>query len=306
MSDIMQALVRMLTREMNGGNDRGGDILERAIGAKKLGSGNSGKLSTSNTTTQANPNFPTVGGILAPIIGLNGEINQNFSVYDTIQSNTLSAIPFVIEKLPPDVYTVHLSTQGQPPYNGGVHGVILDAEATIVFSVDGRQATRRVSINQGVRICGQADSINVSVQDRTQLASDNAINTVQYQIIIGVSRGVRPDQQQPPTLAPVDANGYALNAAALLIAPAGDVVIPVPQDVGVISTNTLVWDVAGPGGAITEGEVSVTYLNNADAICTFDPRVAPWIPIRPGTNAVRLNNNWSANVQFSLMFGIDG
>ena len=64
------------------GGDRGGDILERAVGKKKLGSGNAGKLSTSNTTTQTNPLFPNFGP--GPIMGPNGQINPAFSAYNNI------------------------------------------------------------------------------------------------------------------------------------------------------------------------------------------------------------------------------
>lgn len=304
--NIQEALARVIAREMNGnGGDRGGDILERAVGKKKLGSGNAGKLSTSNTTTQTNPLFPNFGP--GPIMGPNGQINPAFSAYDTLQSNSQSAIPFQIQDLPPDVYTVQFSTQGQPPYNGAATGVVLSTEADVTFSVDGRQSRRKVSVNQGTRICGQADSITVSIRDNSNLAqAGRAYATVQYTVSLAISRGVRPDQAQPPTLAPVDANGIVLQPAVMQLAPGVSLAIPVPQDVGVIATQATVWDITGPGGAITEGEVSVQYFNNGTLLCAFDPRCTPWVPIRPGTNMVQLANNWTDTVQFSLLFGIDG
>jgi hypothetical protein len=301
--DIMQALVRMLTREMNGGDGRGGDILERAVGKKKLGSGNASPIGTSNTTAGANPLFPNFAP--APM-DANGVINPAFSPYNTVASNSREATPFQIRDLPPDVYTVHLSTIGQPAFVDNAHGIVLSTVATVIFSVDGRQATRKVNINQGIRICGQADSISITISDNTNLVTTEPYTTVKYEVVIGVSRGVRPDQQQPPTLYPYDANGFALQPGVMQLAPAGVLKLAVPQDIGIISTNTLVWDVTGPGGAIPEGKVSVTYANNGQLIAVFDPRVAPWIPIRPGTNEVILTNNFTDTVQFSLVYGIDG
>lgn len=291
MRDILEALSRLVQREMSG--DRGGDVMERAVALRKLGSGNTGNLTTSNTLTVANPLFPSAGG----------------NPHGVLVGAPTGNVPFQIERLPPDVYTVQLSPLGLPRFQVGTNPLVLSTEATIVFSVDGRQSRRKVSVNQGVRVSGQADSIAISVRDNSSLIAD-APNTVSYGIVIAVSRGERPAQQQPPTLIPVDALGFALTPFDMLLGPAASFSIPIDTAAGIISTNTtaIAVGIGGVlGGAITEGDVSVTYANNGVLLRAFDPRVAPWMPIVPGTNQVILANNTSAQtVQFSLVFGIDG
>jgi hypothetical protein len=283
-SSIIDALAHLVERELRSRVERGlrGDIMERSIASKPLG-----------------------GGIVAPLTTSSTVVGNNFFGQPSLFSNPFARTPFQIESLPADVYTVHLSLLGLPdPYVD--NGIALSTEAEVVFSVGGHQSLRRVSVNQGVRICGQADAVSVRVRDNSVPAISGEIPvTFAYNVDIAVSRGVRPDQQQPPTLAPTDNLGFVVTGQAQLLAPAGSLTFNVPQGVGIISTNCTVWT-SPAGGAITEGQVFVEYLSNAAVLRAFDPRVMPWVPIVPGTSKVTINNGTASNVQFSLLYGIDG
>jgi hypothetical protein len=285
---ILEALARLIQREMGGG-DRypEGDILERSVGTIKSGGGLSDKLTNSNST--ANSQFAAAG---LPVISPGPE----------------RRVSFQIDRLKADVYTVELNILN-PPAGSTANPILLGTEADVIFSVDGKQSVRRVSVNQGIRVCGQADAISVKVRDNSVAAVlGRTPLTVEYQVVIVVSRGIRPDLQQPPTLAPVgptDPNGFLLTPAQLTLAPAGSLDINIPVGVGIISTNTTVIDQAF--APIPEAGAAVAYLANLTVLREFDPRVAPWVPIVPGTNQVRIRNNTvGQTIQFSIMYGIDG
>jgi len=281
---IIAALARLVDREMRLGSTLPeGDILERAVTKAKRGSGNSGKLTLSGSTAA----------------------NNFFGVASIFPSPT-GNVSFQIENLPPDVYTIHLAVVN-PPALSTATPFVLSTIADAVFAVDGRQNRRLVSVNQGIRICGQADAISVNIKDNSVPAIAARIPVCfEYQVSIAISRGLRPDLSQPPTLAPFDANGLVFPPFEMDLAAGTSLSIPVPQGVGIISTNTTVWVTPG-GGVIPEGAAEVAYRNNGTILRVFDPRVAPWVPIVPGTNEVFIKNNTGAqDIQFSVLFGIDG
>jgi hypothetical protein len=284
--NVLDALARLVEREQRGrAEDRSGDILERAIYTVKSGGGNTGKL----TNTGGAP-FSAFAAAGLPVI----------------VENPNARVPFQIDKLKPDVYTVELSIQNPPASSPTDPPIILGTEADVHFSVDGKFAVRRVSVNQGIRLCGQADALTIAVKDVSAFITGRQPNAVEYQVVIGVSRGVRPDLSQPPTLNPIDpTTGLVFLPSALTLIAGAFVLIPVPPGVGVISTNTTIWE-SPTGGAIVEGQVSVRYRANGTVLRIFDPRVAPWVPIVAGTNEVFIKNDAASTVQVSTLFGIDG
>jgi hypothetical protein len=295
--DILIALAALIERERHPRTPN--DVLSDNVLRKKLGSGNSWTLTTSNCTTVANPLMPQAGDatVDAAVPYLGALANT--------ASNANNQAPFQIERLPADVYTVHLTPLQLPAPGTLTAPLYLSTEAQIVFSVDGRQNIRRVSVNQGMRISGQADAISVTVRDNSQIAIDGRIpSATQYMVNLSVSRGIRTDLTQPPTLAPADATGFVIVPARMSVAAGGtNFDIPVPQGVGVISANVTAF----AGTAITEGNAQAQWMQDATVLRQWDPRVFPWVPIVPGTNKLRIQNNQDmGTIQFSVLFGIDG
>lgn len=278
-SMILDALARLIDREQRG--DRGGDILERAVGKKKGSGGNAGTISISNAAA-------TVGPLGKAVV-----------------SGPQRTVPIQVQDLLPDVYTVQFTPLGLPPTAAGIAPAMISTVADVVFSVDGRTQFRRINVNQGARICGQADAVSVTVKDNSNPADPGRIPAAfEYQVSIAVSRGVRPDQFQPPTLYPTNADGFVVQPPDLLLAPAASKILVIPQGVGVLAVNVTALDQTF--AAIPEGKATVDYMANGVILRSFDARVAPWIPIVPGANQLRLTNNAANNVQFSALFGIDG
>jgi hypothetical protein len=157
-------------------------------------------------------------------------------------------------------------------------------------------------------VSGQADFINVMVTDNTPAFTINP-PPFQYHISITVAPGLRADTFGPPTLSPYDANGFLITPGFYIVPSGGFQVILIPQNVGVISTQTTVTS-AIAGVTVPEGAAFVEQIANGTLVlATYDPRDAPgWIPLRSGAQAIVLNNQWAAlnSVIFSLVFGIDG
>lgn len=177
----------------------------------------------------------------------------------------------------------------------GFVGKSRNTEATIIFSVEGGQISRRITVGNGATISGPGQAVRVRVIDKTTvtpLGSD-------YGVQIQISPGVRPTTEQPPTLY----GGFFQQGP-------GIVAIPIPQDAGVISVdveaimqNAMGAIVAPPPNVVAKlldsaGVALKIYYIGVDA--TF-------VPVPPNAAFLEIQNFDAANTALaSVIWGIDG
>jgi hypothetical protein len=196
-----------------------------------------------------------------------------------------------------ETYVVQLSLERPNPQSPAV--TVPRAEALISFSVAGNTTTRRISLNSGVSIAGNCESIVVRVIDVSAAAVFPDVIDETYRVRILVSKGSRASIGQPPTLIE-GSNQTSLAAGA-------SVSFVMRQDAGIVSCHVDVASTAG--GTIPDNGVQVEQMTDTAAtfiLKQYDPRADTWVPMAPGCGVIRITNRTAALMRVRLTYGIDG
>jgi hypothetical protein len=184
-------------------------------------------------------------------------------------------------------YTVQFSVKAPP-------SGFFEAVADVIWSVEGVDVRRKISVINGATISGTAQAVKVSVVDATD---PNVFPNEEYEVDIAVTPGVRPAQQQPPRL---------FGGAFSIPAGGPPINVPIPQDAGVISVNISAYRV--PTAPLALGDAMGLMGNNVIPLSGFvvKPEGDGWIPVPPGANILQLINNSAFALGYGVTWGIEG
>ncbi len=170
-------------------------------------------------------------------------------------------------------------------------------EATIQWRVGGNTITRVIMVVDGVSISGLAESVTITVRDRTIRSAPP--QNAPYFVSILVAQGSRPAHSNPPVLQADENSGGPVS-----IAIAGTASFTIPPKSGVKSVRGFVWGLAG-----------VALSNDAVLIRQFAPGASDtiganydegWIPICTDAETIFVDNNSGQIVNVTILYGIDG
>jgi hypothetical protein len=206
----------------------------------------------------------------------------------TGQSNSI--VKLMVERFDrASVYTVQLGLNvldgdGQP----------VQAQAEVVWSINGTPIRRVVSISQGCSITGVTESARVTVYDVTPQVDGSTV--YEYFALINVAPGPRAATTLPPFLRVWPSTQQLLAS--------GTTAVQVPDNAGVIGFRLSVF-AQGNAGAL------VVMTDNLGTV--YDQyNVAPgqnniFVPIAPGATVVTITNNDTANpINISGQWAVDG
>jgi hypothetical protein len=180
--------------------------------------------------------------------------------------------------------------------------------AEIVWSVEGNEVRRIISIVNGVTVTGTGQAVKVKVYDATP-ANDPGQAT-QYDVSVLIAPGIRPSTQQVPFFAPTIQTGIiGLPVGVALVNPTETVSAHIPVNAGATSVYVSVAGALTPI-VLSESDLSVIHVSSTGVPTRmYDPRDAGWVPLSPQTTEIRLFNNLplgGAVLIFNVAFGIDG
>lgn len=170
--------------------------------------------------------------------------------------------------------------------------------AEIIWSTEGNEVRRLISLVNGAVISGTAQFAKVRIFDNTVIPAAPFNDPEVYKVSAQVAPGCRPSQQQPPRL-----RGGLFEVAG----GGGTTDVAIPTDAGVISVNLQFRYTNTPN----TGSVSFLSAGGAIVLSTFDlNRVNPgdWIPVPPGATIMRIQNNSGALISLlgAETWGIEG
>jgi hypothetical protein len=185
-------------------------------------------------------------------------------------------------------YTIEFNIT--PPTSGYVFCL-----AEIIWSAQGNEVRRLISLVNGAVISGTAQFAKVRIFDNTFIPAAPFLTPEVYQVSAQITPGCRPAQQQPPRL----------RGGLIDVAPGGSVDIPIPVDAGVISVNIQHRFIPIAGGTAV---VSFLAAGGTVVFSTFNIEQAgpaDWIPVPPGATIMRILNGPSS-LEGSETWGIEG
>lgn len=192
-------------------------------------------------------------------------------------------------------YTVEFGVQ--TPTNGQY-----DCVAEVVWSVEGNDVRRLISVGSGTTISGTGAGVKVKLYDKSG-SSFAAFFGQAYQASFLISPGTRPSEQKPPTLTAETSTGLA----RFVVTPGTTTIIDIPTDAGVTSVNVTV--VASPLTAITETDAVVHIASSVPVKSFFPSDPDAWIAVPPNAKSIQLVNNFPAlgpDLHFYVTYGIEG
>lgn len=185
-------------------------------------------------------------------------------------------------------YTLQFEVKPNANANGGSVKPI----AEIVWTVGGNSVRRKVSVANGKSISGGGESIGVTIHDEaTAIVSPQGL----YQVSFSVSPGSRPSENQPATLD---------GAAAVSLANAATLTVPIPQNVGVISA--LVVGADNIGATLP---IFIVQELDASSLVTkmYDSRTqSGFVAVNATSTQLEILNKSGATQAVSIIWGIDG
>jgi hypothetical protein len=219
----------------------------------------------------------------------------------------------------PGVYTVQfeISTLLQEP---GQSAQLTFAD--VLWSVNGTNVKRTVSVISGTTISGVGEAVYVRVYDASPPGSEVGVAGAKYTVTINISPGLRPAQSQQPyydipnpstiltgffgkCAFPVSGGDtvqvFFPQAEIFYKSPPTTTGLPIP--IGATSIHVTVG--SSDGSVIADNQAQVR-LDNIGRL--YDPRNSPqWQPLPPGAYAATLlNNSVGSEYIFSVTLGIDG
>lgn len=171
--------------------------------------------------------------------------------------------------------------------------------AIITWKVDGQHQRRVISVVSGASISGVCNAVDVSLQDIPN-GGDATIGK-KYKVQATLSRGLRANTQEPPTLTVDGSQGIANGANATW---------NVPQDAGVTQLYVLLAT-GSTADVFLDTTVIVTMADNAlpspNLLGTYYPlKCCHWVPLAPGTQRVVIFNGTGVTLFAQVLWGIDG
>jgi len=201
-------------------------------------------------------------------------------------------------QLDPGEYTIQFSAEA--PSDG--FGYF--ANAIVNWKVNGQQNRRAISVlTGGASISGVAESVDVQIQDfsgyaiNEESAASRATPQL-YKVFATLSRGTRPNVQQPAILQTSVQNTAPVNSSS-------DPIL-IPQDAGVVGMYVTIAPSAATGFSPYDYLVSATSVGMG--LQSYFPLVQNgWIPMAPGATVVQIiNRNITVPADFTILWGIDG
>lgn len=183
---------------------------------------------------------------------------------------------------------------------GSVAGIICEAE--IIWSVEGTQVRRVVSVSDGVAISGEAQGVAVNIYD----ASFDSGFT--YTVGATVAPGVRGNTQQPPTLR---VNGRtALGAVfpySAAVAAGATAFFDIPPNVGAVSSY---MEVTNLPAAVPLDDNDITIVHRIASGVPIKQYglngCFKYIPLFGSTKSIEITNNSAGFIIMSHQLGIEG
>lgn len=200
------------------------------------------------------------------------------------------------------MYTAQLSLGVIPP------GSNPDVTATLVWKVEGAQIVRKVSVGNGISVSGQAQGVEIILQDTTVFTSIPLVGA-QYEVIAQVAPGVRAGRAFPPILRGT-ANGVVPNSRLWpkVTAGGGSVQFLTPLEAGVISVVPEV--VADTFGTVLDPYKVIAIQRDSfgNVLKAWYPLIEfGFVPVLPACVEVFIFNQMAAaDIRVSLEWGIDG
>jgi hypothetical protein len=174
----------------------------------------------------------------------------------------------------------------------------IQAEASIVWSIEGNSIKRLISVSNGSSITGVAQGVRIVVSDVTTTPSSPPILLGQsYFVGITVAPGVRGSDSIPPVL--------VRQSIVFVVLAASNIDIPLPLEAGAKSVLVTVADLAGT--AIPDQGARVAQSDSSSsALAMYDPRAFGFCPLVPGTVKINVANLTASTQVYTVIFGIDG
>jgi hypothetical protein len=175
-----------------------------------------------------------------------------------------------------------------------------DAVAEVVWSVEGNDVRRFISVGSGTTISGTGAGVKVKVYDRSGSTFTGFFGT-EYKASLLISPGTRPSEEKPPTLVAETATGLTF----IQVTPGSSTTIAIPRNAGVTSVNVVAF-----AGVVLDPTSCSVFLSASTPMKEYFPSEPDqWVPVPPNANSVILNNNFPAlgpNINFFVTFGIEG
>lgn len=200
--------------------------------------------------------------------------------------------------LAPETYTLQFSFVGVEPDTAGTP-FIPTAQAIINWKIDGQQQRRVISIVSGASISGVCNAVDVKIIDIPQ-GGDSTIGK-KYSVQATMSRGLRANTQEPPTLTDELLQGINTGANATF---------QIPQDAGVTSVFVLAAS-GSPADVFADTSLLAVMSDNHQPsnglYGSFYPfKCCHWVPLAPGSQKVVLFNGSGVTQFCQVIWGIDG
>ena len=187
------------------------------------------------------------------------------------------------------VYTVQIGLNV-----GDADGQPVQAEAEVIWSINGTPIRRVVSVSQGCSISGVTESARVTVYDKTPHVEGSTV--YEYVALVNVAPGPRAATTLPPFL--------RTWPTTQSLAASDSTQVQVPDNAGVVGFRLSVF-AAGAAGA------TVVMTDNLGTV--YDQYIVPpgansiFVPLAPGTTQIVVTNNDAANpIYLSGQWAIDG
>jgi hypothetical protein len=188
------------------------------------------------------------------------------------------------------------------PVPGTPKGQVI-CEAKVIWSVEGNDVQRYITVVDGTSICAPAQACKVSLYDFTPASTGFMIASAKYSVTVLASPGTRASPQQPPIWVPPPYAQVSIPNGGppqvYNLAPPNN---QGPAGITMVNVSVL----ANPPAPIPEGGVTVKHFAGTTILKSYDPRVTPWVPIAAGADSVQVFNNFTTPIQVYLVFGVDG
>lgn len=229
------------------------------------------------------------------------QVSGSLFIQDTSKKVKLLA-DFTTSRYGAGMYTAQLSLGVIPA------GSNPDVTATLIWKVEGAQITRKVSVGNGVSVSGQAQGVEIVLEDTTVFTSVPLVGA-EYEVIAQVAPGVRAGRAFSPILRGV-ANGVVPNTRLWpkVVAAGGTVQFLVPLEAGVIAVNPEI--VADTFGTVLDPYKVIATQRDAfgNVLKAWYPLIEfSFVPLIPAAVEVIITNQMAAaDIRVSLQWGIDG
>jgi hypothetical protein len=204
-------------------------------------------------------------------------------------------------------YTVQFSiipSSQFPPQRAGHLIAPTICYAIVKWSVAGQDIQRVISVSNGASLVGVGEGCTIQVYDATNLTGSVSPDPVPtYTVTATVSPGTRGSQVNPPLFIPSTLDKFTgVDCAGALGATPSHATIPIPQNIGATSVQvTILEDSPAAVGVICS---QARILGNS---VQWDPLVnTDFVPLDPSAINVVINNFTAAQVNYFVVFGIDG